>query len=749
MAQAAGVAFGRAGAVRGAAPGLGARGGDRGLPAARILDGGRRAPRARRRRVYGPAHASGRQAAGPFRPLERGGGPGRGRGGGGGRPARRRDRAQAGQAPSAPPLHDLDPATGGLAQARHGRDPDDARRPAPLRGRGGGRRGGRADHLHADGRRADGAGRGRRHPGRYPRRLRRGLPAGRAARLPDPRQERAGGARGDPADRSGPPSARGRAPSRPRPGPALRTDLEPRRRQPDGQRRTRPDRRDRRGRGRERGAARRRLRRRVRGLPETLPRGPGRPRRRGRRGGPPAPAAEGRRPAGARGRDAGTALHAAPAPLHRGEPGETAGGARHRPPLHLRRHPAGAPGPGVCAPGEAPFRAGGPRPDRHRLPRQLLRALCPVQLHRRPGGRTRRGRPGQAGLAGRAGAVLGGLQRHRGRDQRPARLRSAGPARQGPRPAFLPRRPRRRVEPGLPALRRRPAQPEARPLRRVHRLLELSRMPVHPPVRRAGRDGGRGRRGRAGGAAPSRKRPGDRPAGEPAQGTLRPLRATRRGRAGEIRQAEARLAAEGPRPGRPRPGGRGRPARPAARGRPAPGIRRADPGRDRPFRPLPEARRGLHLDPRRRGPAGGAEHRAEPRRRPDREQEGRRFGGPDARRVGRQAGHAALRALRPLCAAGQDPRQPAQGRGAGGHHARTRAGADPGEGRTRRRERQGRGDGPQVPGQGRGEGKNRGEGENRDEGENGATAKTGAKATAKPGAKTGAAAPGRAGRTPG
>ena len=47
------------------------------------------------------------------------------------------------------------------------------------------------------------------------------LPAGRAAGLPQPRQERAGSARSDPADRSRAQARRCRSPSRPRPAPAL------------------------------------------------------------------------------------------------------------------------------------------------------------------------------------------------------------------------------------------------------------------------------------------------------------------------------------------------------------------------------------------------------------------------------------------------------------------------------------------------------------------------------------------------
>ena len=80
-----------------------------------------------------------------------------------------------------------------------GGQPHDADRPAALRGHRARRRDGRADHLYADRRRRD-FGRGdRRGPPADRQRVRTALCAGRAAGLPQPRQERPGGARGDPA----------------------------------------------------------------------------------------------------------------------------------------------------------------------------------------------------------------------------------------------------------------------------------------------------------------------------------------------------------------------------------------------------------------------------------------------------------------------------------------------------------------------------------------------------------------------
>ena len=80
--------------------------------------------------------------------------------------------------------------------------------------------------------------------------IRRQLRAGRAAQIHRQGQERAGGARGHPPDRYGPPAQAGRALPRTRAGPALRTDLDPHHREPDGIGRARAHHRRHRGRGR-------------------------------------------------------------------------------------------------------------------------------------------------------------------------------------------------------------------------------------------------------------------------------------------------------------------------------------------------------------------------------------------------------------------------------------------------------------------------------------------------------------------
>ena len=190
------------------------------------------------------------------------------------------------------------------------------------------------------------------------------------------------------------------------------------------------------------------------------------------------------------------------------------------------------------------FIPGGPRPHRHRLPADLFPALRRIRLHRPSRGGARRHLRRQDRLAAGAARVLEGLLRRGRRDQGPARQRGARRARRGARPALLPGQRQWRQEPArLPVLRQRPARPEARQVRRLHRLLELSGLPLHPPARHR-RCRGRRRLGRqprrAEGAG---HRSGDRQGRDPAQRPLRPLRPARRGRGqGE---AQAAVAAEG------------------------------------------------------------------------------------------------------------------------------------------------------------------------------------------------------------
>ena len=77
----------------------------------------------------------------------------------------------------------------------------------------------------------------------------------------------------------------------------------------------------------------------------------------------------------------------------------------------------------------------------------------------------------------------------------------------------------------LPDLRDRPALAEARQVRRLHRLLELSGMPLHPPARRRATAPMARRRHEE-----ARQGSGDRPRRDAALRPLRPLRAARRRR---------------------------------------------------------------------------------------------------------------------------------------------------------------------------------------------------------------------------
>ena len=90
----------------------------------------------------------------------------------------------------------------------------------------------------------------------------------------------------------------------------------------------------------------------------------------------------------------------------------------------------------------------------------------------------------------------------------------------------------------LPGLQERPARHQARQDRRLHRLQQLSGMPLHPPAR------GRERRGeRAGRPARARRRSEERQEGDAAQGPVRPLRAAGRRAATRSRSASRCRAA--------------------------------------------------------------------------------------------------------------------------------------------------------------------------------------------------------------
>ena len=75
------------------------------------------------------------------------------------------------------------------------------------------------------------------------------------------------------------------------------------------------------------------------------------------------------------------------------------GGTGHRPAVDLCRHPPDPARPRLYRDRQAPPRAAGQGPPRHRLSRKLLRALCGVRLHRLAGGTARPDFGRRTGLA--------------------------------------------------------------------------------------------------------------------------------------------------------------------------------------------------------------------------------------------------------------------------------------------------------------------------------------------------------------
>ena len=288
-----------------------------------------------------------------------------------------------------PAVHDVHAAAGGRAQAALRRAAHDARRAAPLRER--------LHHLHAHGL-DDAVVAGRRRRARADRpRVRRRVPARRAAHLRHQGQERAGGPRGDPPRRQ-----RVHAPERPvgrhgrRRAQGLRADLAPHRRVPDEGRQgpTHDDDAGHADAGPRRGALHGdRQDRGLRRLPARLRRGPRRGRRRrGRQGRRRARAAQpaggpDRRRQGARGVGP---HHAAAGAHHRGGPDQGARGARHRPPVHLRRDHRDDRAPAVRL--EEGLGAGADlhRVRRRRSARAVPRLAGGLHVHRQDGGRPRR-----------------------------------------------------------------------------------------------------------------------------------------------------------------------------------------------------------------------------------------------------------------------------------------------------------------------------------------------------------------------
>ena len=312
----------------------------------------------------------------------------------GGQSVRAQRREEAAETEPRRAVHYLDASAGGGQKARLHREPDDAGRPAALRGcRCRGWRG-RPHHLHAyrfdhpRGRGGDGDSRVHRENVRFRQR------AARAACLSHARKKCAGGARGDPADlrRAHPGITRQGAGERP--GEALRTGLETHGRLSDA---ARDDRYRRRGVHVRRRSPARHARPRRSSSRHRVDRGnPGfsrclrrKCRRQEGREGAASAGSEAGRGNRSEGAATGAALHRASTPLLRGEPDTRAGRLRNRPSFDLCGDYFDASATGVRRVGETPLPA-----DRRRPAGQCVRdrAFCRLRglrIHRSSGRRSR------------------------------------------------------------------------------------------------------------------------------------------------------------------------------------------------------------------------------------------------------------------------------------------------------------------------------------------------------------------------
>ena len=191
--------------------------------------------------------------------------------------------------------------------------------------------------------------------------------------------------------------------------------------------------------------------------------------------------------------DATPAFHRAAAALHRSDAGQADGGARHRPSLDLRLDARGAARPRLRADREEAADSRGQGPAGDGLPRSLLRQIRRLRLHRRSRGEARQGLQQRDRLEGGAARLLERFfrrgRRHQGTAHR-RRCSTASTSCSGPH--IFPARADGGDAAALPALRQGAIVAEARQVRRLHRLLELSRMQVHPrPLADRRRDGAR------------------------------------------------------------------------------------------------------------------------------------------------------------------------------------------------------------------------------------------------------------------
>ena len=151
---------------------------------------------------------------------------------------------------------------------------------------------------------------------------------------------------------------------------------------------------------------------------------------------------------------------------------------------------ADAEGPRICPRRQEPLRSGGERAAGDGVPRALLRALRQLRLHRRARGRAGRRLRRPARLAEIARRLLARLQAQGRRGHGPeAVARSPRRSTSSSRPGSI-RRARTAVDPRVcPQCGNGRLSPARRQVRRVRRLLQLSRLPLHPEVRPGRRPG--------------------------------------------------------------------------------------------------------------------------------------------------------------------------------------------------------------------------------------------------------------------
>ena len=580
-------------AVAGAAHDRRARGGDRGVHRPRVLvDRGRvpapvagihRAPDQARWREVPAIHGHRRRHRRSRAQTHRGC---RQR-----RAAGHRRGQQGAQAPPGCAVHDLHAPAGGRAQARLHHQAHHAGRAEVVRGRRDRRRGRhrRPDQLHAY-RLGSAVSRGAiGDPRRDRARLRYPCAARPAQRLQDQVQERPGSPRGGAPDLGVAHALAGIALPGGRRAPAVRADLETRRRIPNGP-----------GHAQHRvGRPRRRQRAQLPRLrhDRDRPRLPGRvrgrqgrqDRRRGRRG-PQASGDEDRRPHPDRAHPQRPALHRAAAALLGSLAGQDARGIRHRPAVDVRvdhRHPAV---PQVRRTRQPPLPSQRCRPRGQQLPQRPLHPVRRLRLHRQARGRTRCGVSWRRGLGAVDGTLLGAVQA----DGR--RKDGVGRPQRGHRRARARHRPQIRQ-----AGQRAPRSLRAVCGDRQHRRGRRGEADVR--LAAAGPEHAHDRAGRCAGAvqAAAQARPRQ---GRGSQRRHRPFR--------RVRQARQRVcvAEERRRPVHDRPRVRGGPDRGKGRDRAQPHHqelrRQRHPGAQRPLRPVHQRRQAQRPNPQ--GPRAGVVH---------------------------------------------------------------------------------------------------------------------------------------------